>query len=77
MEDPSSLYYFVGVCIGYIAFLIFRLSALYYMTGGEITKEHGDRNSPVETIIPDRVFSGLFVVEVALILLAADGFIGR
>lgn len=74
MKDASSLYYFVGVCIGYVVFLIFRLSALYYMTGGEITKEHGDRTSPVETVIPDRVFSGLFLIEVVLILFAADGF---
>jgi len=74
VEDPSSLYYFAGICIGYVIFLIFRLSALYYMTRGEVTKELGDRNSPAGTIIPDRVFNGLYLVEVALILLAADGF---
>lgn len=74
MEDSSSLFYFIGVCVGYVVFITFRLSALYYMTRGEVTKDLGDRNSAAEILIPDRVLNGLFLVEVVLILLAADGF---
>ncbi|UCE26177.1 MAG: HlyC/CorC family transporter [Candidatus Coatesbacteria bacterium] len=39
-----------------------------------MTKDLGDRNSAAEILIPDRVLNGLFLVEVVLILLAADGF---
>jgi CBS domain containing-hemolysin-like protein len=73
VEDPSLIYYFFGACLAYVVFLIFRLSALYFLTREVTGETRGEGKGLREAVIPDRILNGLFLVEVVLILLAADG----
>jgi CBS domain containing-hemolysin-like protein len=74
VDDPSSLYYFLILCFAFVFFLIFRLSALHFLTREAIGKARGEKRTPSQVLLPDYILNGLFLIEVLLILLAADGF---
>jgi putative hemolysin len=74
VDDPSSLYYFLILCFAYVFFLVFRISALHFLTREAIGKARNEKRTPSEILLPDYILNGLFLVEILLILLAADAF---